>query len=64
MPRTTLTLPDDLAVALDDLLPYAKHRRYIKRSDERNDLIRYLLTRGAELVRAEMAAETRGRKGK
>lgn len=51
-------LPATLAASLDDLLPYAKHRRYIKRSDERNDLIRYLLERGAEALRGEMAAET------
>lgn len=60
--RTTLMLPAELAAGLDDLLPFAKHKKYIGRSDVRNDLIRYLLERGVEGLRAEMAAETAPRR--
>jgi hypothetical protein len=56
--RTNLMLPAELAAALDDLLPYAKHKKFIKRSDERNDLIRFILRIGAERMRADMQAET------
>lgn len=62
MPRTTLTLPPEIAVALDDLLPWAKHQKYVKRSDERNDLIRYLLDRGVKQLRAEQAANEKPRR--
>lgn len=60
--KTNLTLPMDLATGLDELLAWAKHQKYVGRSDVRNDLIRYLLARGVEQLRAEMAADQKLKK--
>lgn len=54
---TNITLPDDIAVPLDELMPYAKARKLIKRSAHRNDLIRLILRAGIRQMLADRAKD-------